>query len=66
LPYNAFPNFSATEASFDEFAAALPATVGLAIAAPGNSEVYSLGRWSAGVAWSTIKVPLAIAALRAP
>jgi hypothetical protein len=51
------------KASFDELAAALPATVGLAIARPGV-EVQSLGRWSSGVAWSTIKVPLAIAALR--
>jgi hypothetical protein len=52
----------ALEASFDELCAA--ATVGVAIAAPGRADVYSLGRWSVGVAWSTMKVPLAIAALR--
>ena len=52
------------EASFEELAAAVPATTGIAIARPGITEVYSLGRWSGGVAWSTIKVPLAIAALR--
>lgn len=52
------------EASFDELAAAVPATIGIAIARPGPAEAYSLGRWSCGVAWSTIKVPLAIAALR--
>ncbi len=52
------------EASFQELAAAVPATVGIAIARPNVAEVVSLGRWSTGVAWSTIKVPLAIAALR--
>jgi hypothetical protein len=52
-------------ASFHELAATVPATVGIAIATPGQVEVYSLGRWSAGVAWSTAKVPLAVAALRA-
>ncbi len=52
------------EASFEELAATVPATTGIAIARPGITEVHSLGRWSGGVAWSTIKVPLAIAALR--
>lgn len=52
------------EASFDELAATVPATIGMAIARPDVTEVYSLGRWSCGVAWSTIKVPLAIASLR--
>lgn len=52
----------ALEASFDELSARVPATIGVAIAYP--DEVRSLGRWSVGVAWSTIKVPLAIAALR--
>jgi hypothetical protein len=52
----------ALEASFDELSARVPATIGVAIASQG--EVYSLGRWRLGVAWSTIKVPLAIAALR--
>lgn len=51
--------------SFDELSSAIPATIGMAIAAPGQPGVFSLGRWSVGVAWSTIKVPLAIAALRA-
>lgn len=52
--------------SFDELAAAAGAgaTVGIAIAHPDASEPLSLGRWSSGVAWSTIKVPLALAALR--
>jgi hypothetical protein len=50
--------------SFERLAETVPATIGIAIARPGRAEVRSLGRWSAGVAWSTIKVPLAIAALR--
>lgn len=52
------------EASFDELAADVPAAIGIAIARPGLTEVCSLGGWSSGVAWSTIKVPLAIATLR--
>jgi len=52
----------ALEASFEQLSATVPANVGIAIARPDRT--YSLGRWSSGVAWSTIKVPLAIAALR--
>ncbi len=52
----------ALEASFERLAATVPANVGIAIARPDRT--YTLGRWSSGVAWSTIKVPLAIAALR--
>lgn len=52
------------EASFQELAAAVPAKIGIAIARRDAAEVLSLGRWSSGVAWSTIKVPLAVAALR--
>ena len=48
--------------SFEQLSAAVPADVGIAIARPDRT--YSLGRWWSGVAWSTIKVPLAIAALR--
>lgn len=58
------PLTPAIEASFEELAATVPATIGIAIARPNRAEVWSLGRWSSGVAWSTIKVPLAIAALR--
>jgi hypothetical protein len=46
--------------SFDE----LPATVGIAIASA-DGRTQSFGTWTSGVAWSTIKVPLAVAALRA-
>jgi hypothetical protein len=52
----------ALEASFEQLADGVPAHIGVAIARPDRT--YSLGRWWSGVAWSTIKVPLAIAALR--
>ncbi|OBG74565.1 MULTISPECIES: serine hydrolase [unclassified Mycobacterium] len=52
----------ALEASFEQLSATVPADVGIAVARPDRT--YSLGRWWSGVAWSTIKVPLAIAALR--
>jgi hypothetical protein len=55
----------ALEASFEELSKTVPATIGIAIASAGGRSVASLGTWSTGVAWSTIKVPLAIAALRA-
>jgi hypothetical protein len=50
--------------SFSELSQTLPGKVGVAIASAG-AEVITLGEWSDGVAWSTIKVPLAVAALRA-
>jgi hypothetical protein len=52
----------ALAASFEKLCAAVPASVGIAVAQATGE--YSLGPWSTGVAWSTIKVPLAIAALR--
>jgi hypothetical protein len=52
----------ALEASFDQLAATVPATIGVAIAA--QSGLYSFGDLKSCVAWSTIKVPLSIAALR--
>lgn len=56
---------TALRASFDELAAAIPATIGIALAPVGSVTVYAFGSWPTGVAWSTIKVPLAIAGLRA-
>jgi len=53
------------ETSFREVSGRVPATIGVAIAAADGTGLLSLGTWSTGVAWSTIKVPLAIAALRA-
>jgi hypothetical protein len=55
----------ALETSFQELSESVPATIGIAIAPVGESSVTSFGTWSTGVAWSTIKVPLAIATLRA-
>ncbi|WP_322857576.1 hypothetical protein [Mycobacterium shigaense] len=52
----------ALEASFEQLSASVPAEVGIAIVRPDRA--FSLGRWCSGVAWSTIKVPLTIAALR--
>lgn len=48
---------------FHQLGRMLPATTGIAISSAGA--VVSFGKWSTGVAWSTIKVPLTIAALRA-
>ncbi|MFI8973120.1 hypothetical protein ACIGO9_09560 [Nocardia asteroides] len=39
-------------------------TVGLAVMPVGGDKMVTFGTWSSGPAWSTIKVPLAIAALR--
>lgn len=50
--------------SFAELSASLPGTAGVAFGAVGSDEVTVLGDWTSGVAWSTIKVPLAIAATR--
>jgi hypothetical protein len=49
---------------FERLTATIAATIGIAVAAPAPAGGFSLGRWSSGVAWSTIKVPLALAALR--
>jgi hypothetical protein len=61
-PMTSRPLELALEASFEQLSDGLPANIGVAIARPDRT--YSLGRWWSGVAWSTIKVPLAIAALR--
>ncbi|MEV6213772.1 hypothetical protein [Nocardia sp. NPDC051833] len=39
-------------------------SVGLAVMPVGGDKMVTFGNWSSGPAWSTIKVPLAIAALR--
>lgn len=50
--------------SFDELAQNIGADVGLAFAPLGNpGQVQTFGEWSTGPAWSTIKVPLALAVL---
>lgn len=50
--------------NFLEFSSGIPAQVGVAIVS-GPSSSWSFGEGTAATAWSTIKVPLAIAALRA-
>ncbi len=52
-------------ASFAAHSAPLGGIVGLACAPVGGGPIVELGEWSGGVAWSTSKVPLAVAALRA-
>ncbi|WP_019930131.1 hypothetical protein [Nocardia sp. BMG111209] len=42
----------------------LHGTVGIALLPVGGRQMTTLGTWTTGVAWSTIKVPLALAALR--
>jgi len=54
------------EANFADLASRLHAKIGLAVSAVGSTQTPStLGDWQSGPAWSTIKVPLAIAGLRA-
>lgn len=55
---------AALQAAYDALAPALPGTVGVGVAAVGSDVVITLGAWSNGVAWSTIKVPLTISALQ--
>lgn len=50
------------ESSFRNLISAMRGKVGLAVAGEGGVKVF--GDWAAGPAWSTIKVPLAIAGLR--
>ncbi|MBS9534426.1 hypothetical protein KIH27_12605 [Mycobacterium sp. M1] len=52
-------------ASFARLAGTVPASIGIAYAPVGQNQVGTLGTLQNGVAWSTIKVPLAIAAIRA-
>jgi hypothetical protein len=55
------------ESDFAQLKESLDAEIGIAISGVGNGKTpLPLGEWPTGPAWSTIKVPLAIAALRAP
>ncbi|MBF6173655.1 hypothetical protein [Nocardia blacklockiae] len=58
----AVPSSLATE--FAALQAELPGTMGLAVMPVGGDRAITLGNWTTGIAWSTIKVPLALAALR--
>lgn len=56
---------SALAADFARLQTQLSAVVGIAVSAVGNGRTpMRLGDWQTGPAWSTMKVPLAIAALR--
>lgn len=63
-PAVAQPGYEPLQTGFAQLAKTIPATIGVAYAPVGQNRVGTLGAWSNGVAWSTIKVPLAIAALR--
>ena len=59
------PSNDVLSASFDELAQQVSADIGLAYAPLDHPELAnSLGSWSSGPAWSTSKVPLALALLR--
>ncbi|WP_327144676.1 hypothetical protein [Nocardia sp. NBC_01327] len=51
-------------ADFADLQSGLDGRIGLAVMPVGGGDMTVLGNWSSGVAWSTIKVPLALAALR--
>jgi hypothetical protein len=53
------------QASFARLAGTIPATIGIAYAPVGQNAAGTLGTLQNGVAWSTIKVPLAIAGIHA-
>ncbi|MGS2805708.1 hypothetical protein [Nocardia sp. MW-W600-9] len=51
-------------ADFNALQQGIRGSVGLAIMPVGGDKMVTFGTWATGPAWSTIKVPLAIAALR--
>jgi hypothetical protein len=51
------------QAGFDELAAQLGGSVGLAYAGVGSGAITQLGSWQTGPGWSTVKVPLVVAAV---
>ncbi|HEX7322538.1 MAG TPA: hypothetical protein VF299_06315 [Mycobacterium sp.] len=63
-PATAQPGYEPLQVGFAKLANTIPAAVGIAYAPVGRNQVGTLGAWSNGVAWSTMKVPLAIAAIR--
>lgn len=52
-------------ADFAELQQSFRGSAGLAIMPVGGEKMVTFGNWTSGPAWSTIKVPMAIAALRA-
>jgi len=51
------------QVSFDKLAAQVGGSVGLAFSRMGGGAPTALGSWRTGVGWSTVKVPLAVAAV---
>ncbi|MFE7741930.1 hypothetical protein [Nocardia sp. NPDC057455] len=51
-------------ASYAELAAGVRGKLGMAIMPVGGEQAVTFGEWTSGPAWSTMKVPLTIAALR--
>ncbi|WP_036567831.1 serine hydrolase [Nocardia sp. BMG51109] len=51
-------------AEFARLQSEMPGSMGLAVMPVGGDHAITLGDWGSGIAWSTIKVPLALAALR--
>ncbi|WP_071990717.1 hypothetical protein [Rhodococcus rhodnii] len=64
-PAPAPPAESGPLAGFGDFAASLPADVGLAVTPIGGGQTLAGGAWADGPAWSTMKVAIAIAAVDA-
>ncbi|MBL1079328.1 hypothetical protein JK358_33480 [Nocardia sp. 2] len=58
------PQTAGIAADFADLQAGMEGRIGLAFMPVGGSEITQLGDWTTGIAWSTIKVPLALAALR--
>jgi hypothetical protein len=65
-PPPALPNIASIEADFAQLQNTLSGPAGIAFAPVGTPQPpIVLGDWASGPAWSTMKVPLAIAVLRA-
>ncbi|NNH72576.1 hypothetical protein HLB23_22395 [Nocardia uniformis] len=58
------PRTISLAADFADLQASLDGRLGMAIMPVGGGDLTLLGDWNTGIAWSTIKVPLALAALR--
>jgi hypothetical protein len=66
-PAKADPAIASLSADFAAFRSTIDAELGIDIAPVGGAgQPIALGEWRTGPAWSTIKVPLTLAALRAP
>ncbi|QLY30021.1 hypothetical protein [Nocardia huaxiensis] len=49
---------------FADLQASIDGRIGLAVMPVGGGDITQFGDWTTGIAWSTIKVPIALAALR--